>query len=47
MSLLRNKVIVWMSKIEKVIKAILSYAHNEIKEWQKVEEREKIDNAPC
>lgn len=39
---LRNKVIVWISQIAKGIKAtILSYAHNGIKEWQKIEEREK------
>ena len=38
---LRNKVIVWISQIAKGIKEMLSYAHSGIKEWQKIEEREK------
>lgn len=38
---LRNKIIVWMSQFSRGIKAILSYAHTGIKEWQKIETRNK------
>ena len=38
---IRNKVIIWMSQFARVIKKILSYAHTGIKEWQKIEIRDK------
>lgn len=38
---LRKKIIVWLSQIAKGIKEILKYAHKGIKEWQKIEVREK------
>ena len=38
---LRKKVIVWISQIAKGMKAILSYAHSGIKEWQNIEIQEK------
>lgn len=38
---LRKKIVVWLSQIAKGIKAILSYCHTGIKEWQEIEEREK------
>ena len=37
----RNKVIIWMSQFARGIKKILSYAHTGIKEWQKIEIRDK------
>ena len=36
---LKSKSIVWLSQIARGIKAILSYAHKGIKEWQHIEER--------
>ena len=38
---LKGKAIVWLSQIARGIKAILSYAHSGIKEWQKIETKEK------
>lgn len=38
---LRNKIIVWISQISKGIKEILSFAHNEIKDFQKIETRKQ------
>lgn len=38
---IRNKVIIWMSQFARGIKKILSYAHTGIKEWQKIEIRDK------
>ena len=38
---IRNKVIIWMSQFARGIKQILSYAHTGIKEWQKIEIRDK------
>lgn len=38
---LRKKVIIWMSQFARGIKEILSYAHEGIKKWQKIEKREK------
>ena len=38
---LRNKVVIWISKMAKGIKEILAYAHNGIKDWQQIEVREK------
>lgn len=40
--LLRKKVIVFLSQMAKGIKEILSYCHTGIKEWQRIEQREKI-----
>ena len=37
---LRNKVIVWLSQISKVMKEILKYVHEGIKRWQVIEVRE-------
>ena len=37
----RNIVIIWMSQFARGIKKILSYAHTGIKEWQKIEIRDK------
>ena len=39
---LRNKVVIWISQFARGIKKILSYAHSGIREWQKIEKREKI-----
>ena len=39
---LRKKVIAFLSQIAKGIKEILSYCHTGIKEWQRIEQREKI-----
>lgn len=39
---LRKKVIVFFSQMAKGIKEILSYCHTGIKEWQQIEQREKI-----
>lgn len=38
---IRNKVIIWTSQFARGIKKILSYAHTGIKEWQKIEIRDK------
>ena len=38
---IRNKVIIWMRQLARGIKKILSYAHTGIKEWQKIEIRDK------
>ena len=38
---LRNKVIVWISQIARGIKEILKYAHEGIKKWQDIEQREQ------
>ena len=38
---IRNKVIIWMSQFARGIKKILSYSHTGIKEWQKIEIRDK------
>lgn len=38
---LKDKAIVWLSQIARGIKEILKYAHNGIKEWQKIEIRNK------
>ena len=38
---IRTKVIIWMSQFARGIKKILSYAHTGIKEWQKIEIRDK------
>ena len=38
---IRNKVIIWISQFARGIKKILSYAHTGIKEWQKIEIRDK------
>lgn len=38
---LKDKAIVWLSQIARGIKEILKYAHNGIKEWQKIEVRNK------
>ena len=38
---LRKKVIVWISQISRGIKEILSYCHSGIKQWQKIEIRDK------
>lgn len=38
---LRNKVLIWISQIARGIKEILKYAHTGIKEYQKIEKREK------
>ena len=38
---LRGKVIVWMSQFARGIKKILSYAHRGIKEWEKIEVKDK------
>lgn len=38
---LRRKVVVWISQISRGIKEILSYCHKGIKEWQKIEKRDK------
>lgn len=38
---LRKKVVVWISQITRGIKEILSYCHTGIKEWQKIETRDK------
>ena len=38
---LRNKSIVWLSQIAKGIKAMLSYAHKGIRDWENIEQREK------
>lgn len=39
---LKEKAIVWLSQIARGIKAILAYAHNGIKEWQNIEEKEEL-----
>lgn len=38
---LRKKVVVWISQISRGIKKILSHCHTGIKEWQKIEKRDK------
>lgn len=38
---LRRKIIVWLSQIARGIKEILKYCHTGIKEWQKIDTREK------
>lgn len=38
---LRNKVLVWISQISRGIQEILRYAHTGIKEYEKIEKREK------
>ena len=38
---LKGKAIVWLSQIARGIKAILSYAHSGIKEWQSIERQEE------
>ena len=38
---IKGKVVIWMSQFARGIKAILSYAHTGIKEWEKIEVREK------
>lgn len=38
---LRKKIIVWLSQIARGIKEILKYCHTGIKEWQKIDTREK------
>lgn len=38
---IRNKIIVWISQIARGTKEILSLAHTGIKEYQKIETREK------
>lgn len=38
---LRRKVVVWISQISRGIKEILSYCHKGIKEWRKIEKRDK------
>ena len=38
---LRNVVLLWLSQIARGIRKILSYAHNGIKEYQKIEKRKK------
>lgn len=38
---LRRKIIVWLSQVARGIKEILKYCHTGIKEWQKIEIREK------
>lgn len=38
---LRNKILVWISQISRGIKEILSYCHSGIKQWQKIEVRDK------
>ncbi len=38
---LRKKVVVWISQISRGIKKILSHCHMGIKEWQKIEVRDK------
>ena len=38
---LRKKVRVWISKISRGISEILKYVHTGIKEYQKIEKREK------
>ena len=37
---LKEKAIVWLSQLARGIKAILAYAHNGIKEWQEIVEKE-------
>jgi hypothetical protein len=36
-----NKIIVWLSQMARGIKEILKYCHTGIKEWQRIEMREK------
>ena len=38
---IKGKVVIWMSQFARGIKKILSYAHTGIKEWKKIEVREK------
>ena len=38
---LREKVIIWLSQISRGISEILKYTHTGIKEYQKIEKREK------
>lgn len=38
---LREKILIWLSQISRGIEKILSYAQSGIKEWQKIEVREK------
>lgn len=38
---LRRKIIIWLSQMARGIKEILKYCHTGIKEWQKIEVREK------
>ena len=38
---LRGKILIWLSQISRGIEKILSYAQSGIKEWQKIEVREK------
>lgn len=38
---LKNKVVVWISQMAKGMKEILAYAHSGIKDWQKIEVRDK------
>lgn len=38
---LRKKIIIWLSQMARGIKEILKYCHTGIKEWQKIEIREK------
>ena len=38
---LKEKAIVWLSQIAKGIKEILIHAHNGIREWKNIEEKEK------
>lgn len=38
---LRRKILVWLSQMARGIKEILKYCHTGIKEWQKIEKREK------
>ena len=38
---LKKKVVVWISQISRGIKKILSHCHTGIKEWQKIEKRDK------
>lgn len=39
---LRNKTLVWFSQIARGIKEILAYSHSGIKEWEKIEVRDKF-----
>ena len=38
---LRNKILVWISQMSRGISEILKYAKVGIKEWQKIEKRDK------
>lgn len=38
---LRRKIIIWLSQMARGVKEILKYCHTGIKEWQKIEVREK------